>query len=267
MKYEKESFDLEQTLECGQCFRWNRQEDGSYKGVASGRCLTISQSNLEQVLDDPFWRNYFDLALDYGKIRTEFAAFDPILAKAAGYAPGMRILNQEPWEALASFILSQNNNIKRIKGIVARLCEEFGDEIGGERAFPGAKTLAVLEEGDLGGIRCGFRAKYLLDAAKKTAAGEIDFQELKQLPFEEAQAKLMTISGVGPKVADCVLLYGLHRLEAFPMDVWMKRAMAALFPGKDPAYFGPYAGIAQQYIFHYSRNNPQLFQESAELCG
>ncbi len=267
MEYRKEDFDLAQTLECGQCFRWNRQEDGSYRGIVSGRCLTISESNIGQVLSDPFWRNYFDFTLDYGKIRTEFAAFDSVLAKAAEFAPGMRILNQEPWEALASFILSQNNNIKRIKGIVARLCEAFGDETGGVRTFPDAKTLAALKEDDLGVIRSGFRAKYLLDAARRTASGEIDFQELRQLPLGEAREKLTAISGVGPKVADCVLLYGLHRLEAFPMDVWMKRAMATLFPGKDPAYFGPYAGIAQQYIFHYSRNNPQLFLESEKLCG
>lgn len=254
------SFDLAETLDCGQCFRWNRQADGSYTGVAFGRVLNISGENLQDILKDPFWREYFDFELDYEKIRSALSAADPVLASAAEFAPGMRILNQEPWEALCSFILSQNNNIPRIKGIVARLCGEFGEEIGGEHAFPKPEALAVLCEQDLSGIRCGFRARYLLDAAKKVAEGEINFDELKQLPLPDARARLMRIVGVGPKVAECALLYGLHRLEAFPMDVWMKRAMRTLFPGREPESFGKYAGIAQQYIFHYSRMNPGLFQ-------
>ena len=254
------SFDLAETLDCGQCFRWNQQADGSYTGVAFGRVLNISEKNRSQVIEDAFWRDYFDYQLDYGKIRSDFAAFDPTLAQAAEFAPGMRILNQEPWEALCSFIFSQNNNIPRIKGIVSRFCAEFGRDIGGAYTFPAAKTIAVLQEDDLSGLRCGFRARYLLDAAKKVAQGEIDLDELRTVPLADARAKLMTIIGVGPKVADCTLLYGLHRLEAFPMDVWMKRAMSTLFPGRQPEFFGKYAGIAQQYIFHYSRNNPQLFQ-------
>ncbi len=257
------SFDLAETLECGQCFRWNRQDNGSYTGVASGRVLNISPENLPEVLEDPFWREYFDFGLDYEKIRADLSSSDPVLAQAAKFAPGMRILNQNPWEALCSFILSQNNNIPRIKGIVARLCSEFGEEVGGEHEFPTAKALAALCEQDLSGVRCGFRTRYLLDAAKKVAQGEIDFDELKHMPLPDAREKLMTIVGVGPKVADCALLYGLHRLEAFPMDVWMKRAMSTLFPGREPESFGKYAGIAQQYIFHYSRMNPHLFQKEA----
>ncbi len=260
MNFEKSSFNLAQTLDCGQCFRWELQPDGSYTGVASGRVLNLSERNLPQILEDPFWSEYFDLRLDYGKIRSEFAARDPVLAEAARFAPGMRILNQEPWEALCSFIISQNNNIPRIKGIVARFCEAFGKELGGAYAFPRAETVAVLEETDLSPLRSGFRARYLIDAARKVAGGQIDFAELKRLPLAEARTKLTAITGVGPKVADCTLLYGLHRLEAFPMDVWMKRAMRTLFPGREPESFGKYAGIAQQYIFHYSRNNPDIFK-------
>lgn len=253
-------FDLAQTLDCGQCFRWNRQADGSYTGVAFGRILNISEENRKQVLTDAFWSNYFDVQLNYGKICADLSAGDKTLAEAAKFAPGMRILNQEPWEALCSFIISQNNNIPRIKGIVARLCGLFGEEIGpGYTAFPEAKKLAVLREDDLADIRSGFRAKYILSAAQKVADGEVDLEALKIVPLAEARAKLMTIYGVGPKVADCALLYGLHRLDAFPMDVWMKRAMGTLFPGQQPESFGQYAGIAQQYIFHYSRNNPKLF--------
>lgn len=259
-----DSFDLEQTLDCGQCFRWERQKDGSYTGVAFGRILNISEENREQALRDPLWRNYFDLPLDYGKIREDLAAGDAALARAAKFAPGMRILNQEPWEALCSFIFSQNNNIPRIKGIVARFCTGFGERIGeGVFAFPKAEKIARLREEELAEIRCGFRAKYILSAARKVAQGEVDLEALKTAPLPEARERLMTIHGVGPKVADCTLLYGLHRLEAFPMDVWMKRAMRVLFPGREPESFGRYAGIAQQYIFHYSRSNPALFEKDA----
>lgn len=265
-----ESFDLTQTLECGQCFRWDRLPDGSYTGVASGRFLHISGEKFPEILRDPFWSHYFDFDLDYEKVRASLAESDPVLAQAAQFAPGMRILNQEPWEALCSFIISQNNNIPRIKGIVARLCVAFGAKLegagpdgaeleGGAYAFPAPETLAALEEDDLAPVRCGFRARYLIDAARKVACGEINLEAVRRLPLAEARTKLMTIVGVGPKVADCALLYGLHRLDAFPMDVWMKRAMRELFPGREPESFGPYAGIAQQYIFHYSRMNPQLF--------
>ncbi len=261
-----ESFDLVQTLECGQCFRWNRQPDGSYTGVASSRILNISPETCNNALRDPFWKHYFDFDLDYDGIRADLAESDPVLAQAAEFAPGMRILNQDPWEALCSFIISQNNNIPRIKGIVARLCDAFGEEIGtGEHTFPAPERLAVLCEDDLAVVRCGFRARYLLDAARKVASGEIDLEQVRKLPLDEAREKLTGIVGVGPKVADCALLYGLHRLDAFPMDVWMKRAMQTLFPGKTPESFGPYAGIAQQYIFHYSRMNPELFSQKEQL--
>lgn len=259
-----ECFDLAQTLDCGQCFRWNRQPDGSYTGVALGKVFNISGENFEEVMKNPQWRNYFDLDLDYAKIREDLSAADPVLAQAAKFAPGMRILNQDPWEALCSFIISQNNNIPRIKGIVARLCSEFGSEIDGgmEHDFPKPEVLAALSEEDLAPVRCGFRARYLIDAARKVAGGEICLEELRREELAKARETLMTIVGVGPKVADCALLYGLHRMEAFPMDVWMKRAMGTLFPGRKPESFGKYAGIAQQYIFHYSRMNPELFESA-----
>ncbi len=261
MKNQTENFDLAQTLDCGQCFRWERQKNGSYTGVAFGRVLNISEENRVQVLEDELWSNYFDVQLNYGRIRMDLSEGNKVLAEAAKFAPGMRILNQEPWEALCSFIISQNNNIPRIKGIVARLCTQFGEEIGGGYfSFPTPEKLAELKADDLAEIRSGFRAKYILSAAQKVANGEVDLGTLKTAPLPEARARLMTITGVGPKVADCTLLYGLHRLEAFPMDVWMKRAMQTLFPGKEPESFGQYAGIAQQYIFHYSRNNPKLFR-------
>lgn len=253
-------FDLAATLTCGQCFRWRQREDGSFSGVAFGRPLTISEKTAQQAAADPLWRSYFDFDLDYGAIRRELSALSPELKTASSFAPGIRILRQDPWEALCSFILSQNNNIPRIMGIVDRLCEGFGEPLPeGGFSFPGPERLAGLSVEDLAPLRCGFRAKYVLDAARRVAGGELPLSEIAALPLPEARQALQQIQGVGPKVAECALLYGMHRLDAFPLDVWMHRAMDTLFPGKSPEFFGPWAGIAQQYIFHYSRCHPELF--------
>lgn len=253
-------FDLAATLTCGQCFRWREGEDGSFSGVAFGRTLTVSEESAGQAAEDPLWRSYFDLDLDYGAIRRELSALSPELETAASFAPGIRILRQDPWEALCSFILSQNNNIPRIIGIVDRLCENFGEPLPeGGFSFPEPERLAGLSVEDLAPLRCGFRARYVLDAARRVAGGELPLDEVAVLPLPEAREALRTIDGVGPKVAECALLYGMHRLDAFPLDVWMRRAMQTLFPGKSPDFFGPFAGIAQQYVFHYSRLHPELF--------
>ena len=258
--------DLAQTLDCGQCFRWVEQPDGSFTGVAFGKSaavrlekntLYIETGNRE---DEPLWRSYFDLDLDYASVRSELSKLHPVLAEAAEYAGGIRILRQEPYEALCTFIISQNNNIKRIKGIVQRLCECFGERLpDGAYALPTVETMAALSVEDLAPLRAGFRARYLCDAAQRVSSGEVDLEYCRTAEYEDARAELMKITGVGVKVADCVLLFGLHRVEAFPVDVWMKRAMEKLFPGMQPSDFGPYAGIAQQYIFHYSRRHPELF--------
>lgn len=258
--------DLKETLDCGQCFRWREREDGGFEGIVRGKhavarmdgdCLILDGA---EEADRAMWRDYFDLDLDYERVARDLSTLHPALREAAAYAPGIRILNQEPFEALITFIISQNNNIKRITGIVDRLCTEFGDETPyGINAFPSAQRLASLSPDDLAPIRAGFRHRYIIDAARKVADGTVDLRSLRHLPYEEARRALMQITGVGVKVADCVLLYGLHRLEGFPLDVWMKRAMAVLFPGLSPADFGDYAGIAQQYIFHYSRMHPELF--------
>ena len=259
--------DLEQTLDCGQSFRWEKQNDGSFSGVAFGKYVNISLDCADMIIknaapeDEKIWREYFDLELDYGKIRGDISKLHPVLEDAARYAPGIRILRQEPYEALCTFIISQNNNIKRIKGIVARLCESFGDEIDeGVYTFPTAERLAELTPDDLAPLRAGFRNRYIIDSAKKVASGEVDLELCKTADYDTARAELMKITGVGVKVADCTLLFGMHRVEAFPVDVWMKRAMEKLFPGMTANDFGEYAGIAQQYIFHYSRMHPELFE-------
>ncbi len=262
-------FDLAQTLDCGQAFRWREQEDGSFVGVAHGKLITFKKDEdiltVDGATEEEFqsiWRNYLDLDLDYGSIKSELSALHPILSEAAQFAPGIRILNQEPWEALCSFIISQNNNIPRIKGIVERLCQGFGEQIKDDfHTFPSAEKIASLSPEDLAPIRAGFRARYIIDGAQKIASGEIDLEDVRKMEIEQARQELMKITGVGVKVADCTLLYGLHRLDCFPLDVWRKRAMATLFPEMKPSDFGKYGGIAQQYIFHYSRMHPELFED------
>ena len=161
--------------------------------------------------------------------------------------------NQEPWETLCSFIISQNNNIPRIKGIIDRLCMNFGENQNGVYTFPSANIIAKLSLEDLSVLRSGFRAKYILDAAKKVSSGEIDLDTLKSMDIDSARQELMKIKGVGPKVADCTLLFALEHIEAFPKDVWIKRAMEKLFGGQLPECAVPYAGIVQEYIFYYAR--------------
>lgn len=266
-------FSLRDTLDCGQCFRFDEQPDGSFAGFAGDKFLRVWQPEETSLLFydttpkvfETVWRRYFDLDFDYPGVKAALSKLHPALCDACAFAPGIRILNQDPWEALCTFILSQNNNIKRIKGIVARLCEAFGEPLpGGGRAFPRPEALSNLCKEDLAPLRCGFRDAYLLDAAQKVSSGEVSLQTLTDAPLEEARARLQAIRGVGPKVAECALLYGLHRLSAFPMDVWMKRAMETLFPGVSVSDFGEYAGVAQQYIFHYSRLHPGLFPEKTE---
>ena len=259
--------DLAQTLDCGQSFRWVEQEDKSFRGVAYGKCVTVSLDGTDLYIEnatkqdfEDIWYDYFDLSLDYGEIREEISRIHPVLEEASKYASGIRILRQEPYEALCTFIISQNNNIKRIKGIVERLCENFGEKIAENvYDFPSAQKMAELTVDDLAPLRAGFRNRYLIDAAKKVASGEVDLEKCRTADYEEARKELMKITGVGVKVADCALLFGMHRIEAFPVDVWMKRAMETLFPDMTPNDFGEYAGIAQQYIFHYSRMHPELF--------
>lgn len=258
--------DLAQTLDCGQSFRWE-ETDGSFSGIAFGKRVTMRLDGESLYVYgataqdfEKLWKPYLDLELDYGAIRGEIAGLHPVLKEASAYAPGIRILRQEPWEALCTFIISQNNNIKRIKGIVARLCESFGEDIGDGYAFPSAEALSKLEPDDLAPLRAGFRNKYIIDAARKVSSGEVKLESCRTLPYDEARAELTKIKGVGVKVADCTLLFGLHRIEAFPVDVWMKRAMERLFPDMTASDFGEYAGIAQQYIFHYSRMHPELFE-------
>jgi len=257
--YGTENFDLSQTLDCGQAFRWELCEDFHWKGVAGDKFLELYREGDAIVLKNTslsdyhnFWYNYFDLKRNYGEI-IKTVSSDPTIAKAIEYAGGIRILNQDPWETLCSFIISQNNNIPRIKGIIERLCESFGEKKDGFYTFPSAQKIASLKLEELDILRAGFRSKYILDAAQKVSKGIIDLSNLRDLSYEDAAEELLKINGVGPKVADCALLFGLGHIEAFPKDVWIKRAMTKLFGDELPECAVPYAGIVQQYIFHYAR--------------
>ena len=262
------SFDLGQIFDCGQCFRWKKTNENEYSGIAFGKKLVVSQisndiyfKNTSKKDFENIWKDYFDFSFDYENLKKEFEKMDPILKKAIETYPGIRILKQEPWETLCSFIISQNNNIPRIKKIISKLCENFGEKINGGYAFPSAKKLAGLTEEDLAVIKSGFRAKYILDAAKKVNSKEINLGKISKMSAENAKTELMKIKGVGPKVADCVLLYGMHNLAAFPMDIWMKKVMETFFKGKEPEVFGKHAGIAQQYLYHYTRTNPEILKK------
>ena len=254
------NFILEQTLDCGQAFRWNKLDENLWHGVAYGKYLKIGFNDGTYTLYDTsidefneVWRAYFDLDRDYSSILNALSD-NEILKKAGEFSAGIRILKQEPWETLCSFIISQNNNIPRIKGIIDRLCSEFGQEIKENCfSFPSAEKISTLSLDDLSVLRSGFRAKYIIDAAKKIANGKISLDSLIDMSIDDARNELMKIYGVGNKVADCTLLFGLSHIEAFPQDVWIKKAMGKLFDGVLPECALPYAGIAQQYLFHYAR--------------
>ena len=253
------NFDLKKTFECGQCFRWNLDENGAWKSVVNEHEMTIRREDKNIILSpctkkefEDFWYNYFDLSRDYEAINN-ILKNDSILDKAISFGNGIRILNQDPWETLCSFIISQNNNIPRIKGIVERLCENFGERINNYYSFPSAEVIAKLSIDDLSVIKCGFRAKYIIDAAKKVANGSINLEKLKNCDSDSAREKLMEIYGVGEKVADCTLLFGLSHINVCPKDVWIKRALSVLYDGKFPKCAESYAGIAQQYLFFYAR--------------
>lgn len=255
------NFDLAQTLDCGQAFRWRENANGSWCGVAKGRYIELKLKDGDLIICgsdkkdfQEIWKDYFDLERDYEGIIKSISVNETI-KKAADYGSGIRLLNQDPWEALCSFIISQNNNIPRIKGIIERLCEGYGEKCGNSYTFPEAKAISNLEVEDLSFLRAGFRAKYIIDAARKVASGEIDLDNIRLMDFDTARNELMKIKGVGPKVADCVLLFGLGFIEAFPRDVWIKRAMEEFFGGELPECAIAYAGIVQQYIFFYARNN------------
>ncbi|MBQ8182292.1 MAG: DNA-3-methyladenine glycosylase 2 family protein [Clostridia bacterium] len=254
-----DDFDVGLCLDCGQAFRWKQDENGEWKGVAFSKKLRIGQQGHTVTFFDTtpedfekIWYSYFDFQRNYREIIKKYD--DKSLQTACLAYPGIRILKQDEWETICSFIISANNNIPRIKGIIERLCENFGEDLGGEYSFPSARKLSELTVEDLAPLRAGFRAKYIIDAAQKISSGEVDIEKVKQMPFSQAKDELMKIKGVGEKVAQCALLYGFGRVEAFPVDVWVKRIISELYPDGLPQCIEGTQGIAQQYLFHWRRN-------------
>ena len=277
----------EHTFECGQCFRWRRENDGSYSGVVSGAFANLSYASYAGEKDrgvitirsslftdnpvrrEKYWRNYLDLDRDYRAVKQMLAANDKVMARAIEAGRGIRVLNQEKWETLVSFIISQNNNIPRIIGCVENLCKRFGARVGGfgsleYYAFPAIYDLARLDSEDLVALKLGYRAKYIVDtAAAVSRDGGAKLESGDSLPVEEIESYLLSLPGVGPKVAGCVLLFAMKKTEAFPVDVWVKRVMSRFYGMeendlrtiKDYAArnFGNCGGLAQQYLFNYIR--------------
>ncbi|HHX10673.1 MAG TPA: DNA-3-methyladenine glycosylase 2 family protein [Firmicutes bacterium] len=283
--------DLQSTLECGQAFRWKQVAGPGartwYKGVigpagvmvttgGDSRLLVLYEAGTvdrERLTKDI--SNYFSLDDDLEAIHrflldeacsTSLPGQQPVLHQAIRYARGLRILRQEPWECLVSYIISANKNIPAICKTVEYLSDTLGSPAGlGQYSFPSPEALLEASIECVKQSKCGYRAPYIIDAASKVAGKHVDLDALWHLPTGEARQQLLTIKGVGPKVADCVLLFGYHRLDVFPVDVWIARCMSAFYLGRahiTPKQardegckrFGPYAGYAQQILFHYSRN-------------
>ena len=253
-------FSLEETFDCGQAFRWEPYDDNSWIGIALSRKLRVGLNNgIIELYDctleeyEKKWRSYLDIDRNYQDIIDKISE-NEILKIAAEQNKGIRVLKQDKWEALCSFIISQNNNIPRIKGIIGRLCENFGDPLDdGGFTFPSAERIAALTPEDLSPIRAGFRARNIIDGAQKYLNGEINLNIIETADIDTARAELMKITGVGVKVADCTLLFGFQRIDALPKDVWIKRAIEQYFNGKFPECAKGYEGIAQQYLFNYIR--------------
>ena len=260
--------NLDHTFDCGQCFRFDKVGDSDYdveyRGVAFGRAVSFAQKGDELYVigsdGDEFekiWRRFLSLDEDYGAIHGELASLsdNKALHRAIEYGKGIRILRQDPWEAICSFIISQNNNIPRIKGLIRALSERAGERLAdGVYSFPTAQAVADLGVDELRALKVGFRAPYILDAAEKVSSGKLDVSAVASLSTKDAEKLLCTVKGIGPKVADCALLFGFSKYDAFPVDVWMKRVIEKYFdPTFAPESLGRYAGIAQQVLFYYER--------------
>jgi len=262
-------------FDCGQCFRWIRQEDGSYTGVAKGRVvnaqydegvLVLNNSTLQDFID--IWYDYFDLGRDYSEIKTLLCK-DDIMREAISYGHGIRLLRQDIWETLVSFIISANNMIPRIKKTVGVIASIYGDKVSYDgsdyHTFPPVEKLSDTSVEQLDVCRGGFRCKYIINSSMLAKTGEIDLKSLAGMKTGDARKELMRFPGVGPKVADCVLLYSGTKYDVFPTDVWVKRVMEELYFKREAsfreiqefaaAYFGELAGFAQQYLFFYAREN------------
>ena len=274
------SFELAHIFDCGQCFRWNKQADGSYTGVFKGNVLNVQKvknevvfkgickGNIQEVVTD-----YFDLERDYEQIKKTLSRIDSNVSNSIKYGAGIRILNQDLWETIISFIISANNNIPRIKGIIERLSKKYGNEIKWKGntyyTFPTPEQLEDVTVQEYRNLGLGFRDVRVYETTHMILDKKVDLDELqKETDTLKVREQLLTLSGVGPKVADCILLFStLKRFEVFPIDVWVRRVMNELYIKSEDETkvnkkqieklaqekFGNLAGIAQQYLFYWKR--------------
>jgi len=269
-----QQFNIGQILECGQCFRFEKLGEDFYSLVAFGQCLFVQQNgsraefwyeNAPLPLGEfeRVWLDYFDIKRDYGVIQAKIAHSDPIMRRAVDFAPGIRLLNQDPWEMLISFIISQNNRIPQIKQVIKNICEAFGEGC----AFPTPQQLANATAEDFRALKVGFRDKYLVDAVAHVLSGNLKAQRDKSIATADLREQLLAVKGIGEKVAHCILLMGYGRHDSFPVDVWVQRVMERLyFDDKKTSVakihqfaaeqWGENAAFANQYLFHYIRMNP-----------
>lgn len=274
IRIQNPDFDLKKIAESGQCFRLNPNREGDYTLVALGRVLRLRETADGCELDcssadfDALWRGYFDFERDYAAIRASVDPDDAFLNRACDFGRGIRMLRQEPWEMLISFILSQQKNIPAIKRCVEVLCSRYGEPIenAGDSlfSFPSAGRLAALDERCLLDCSLGYRAKYVSAAARLVASGALNLTKIATLPDDALMEALLAVPGVGEKVANCVLLFGYHRLGRFPRDVWINRVIENEYGGLFPlARYPDTAGALQQYIFYYARSGSALNQPDA----
>lgn len=274
-----DSFNLEHIFECGQCFRWKKEENGSYTGVFKNNVLNVKEEegkikfqgicngNIEDIVKD-----YFDFNTDYTKIKETLSKVDEYLEESIKFGSGIRILNQDLWEVIISFIISANNNIPRIKGIIERISKQYGKEIifQGKKhyTFPTPEELSKASIEDLRELGLGFRDKRVYETTQKIKNKEIDLEKITKIKnTNKVREILETLPGVGPKVADCILLFGLKRFEVFPIDVWVRRVMNDLYIKNEDetkvnkkeiehlakTKYAELAGLAQQYLFYWRR--------------
>lgn len=273
------AFNLRDIFECGQCFRWNKEDDESYIGVIENNVLNVKNienkiifkgicnGNIQEIVT-----NYFDLNRDYTKIKNELSKIDDYMKNSIKYGEGIRILNQDLWETIISFIISANNNIPRIKGIIERLSKKYGKEIiwNGKKyyTFPTPEELRNVSVEEYRKLGLGFRDIRVYETTKMILNKEVDLKKLFNEETETVREELLKLSGVGPKVADCILLFStLKRFEVFPIDVWVRRVMNDLYIKNEDEKkvskkqileiaekkYGNLAGIAQQYLFYWRR--------------
>ena len=270
-----ENFELDHIFECGQCFRWNKQPNGNYIGVAYGKVIEVEKKDngvrIYNINEDEFnalWCDYFDLKRDYTVIKDEFQK-DPLLKKSVDFGYGIRLLQQEPFELTMSFIISSNNRIPMIKRAIDNLSKKWGKaiEYKGETyyTFPKASDLQAASIEDIQSCGLGFRSKYVKDTVHRVYTGEVNLELIKSQEDDICHEELKKLMGIGPKVSDCIMLFSMQKYSAFPVDVWVKRAMQFFYLAPDVSLpkirifardkFENTAGFAQQYLFYYAREN------------